>query len=342
MRWLLVLFLLVTNMALAASNVVNVYNWGGYIPEKVLHEFTKQTGIKVNYTTYSSNAELYNKLKADPKAGYDVIVPSSYYVQRMAIEGMLHRLDKSKLSHFANLNPSLLNKAYDPHNHYSVPYLWGTTSILVNDKYYKPSSITSWNDLWQKRFHGQLLLINDVRDVFAMALRALGYSVNTRNPAQIRAAYLKLRALMPNLKLFTVAGEVPIYIDEDALVGMAQSGDAEEIIKANSHLHYIYPKGQAVIWIDCMVIPKYAPHLANAYRFINFILQAKIARQIALKLGYSTPNLAGYNLLPKAVQDNHTMYPSQATLRDGQVEGYLGSKALAIYFHYWELLKLSG
>lgn len=342
MRVLFALIVLLMSLTCWASQVVNVYNWSNYIPAKVLKEFTQQTGIKVNYTTYSSNAELYSKLKADPDAGYDVVMPSSYYVQRMALEGMLHPLDHSKLSNFDNLNPALLNKAYDRGNHYSVPYLWGTTSILVNDQYYKPSSITSWNDLWQKRFRNQLLLIDDVRDVFAMALRSLGYSVNTRNPKQIRAAYLKLRALMPNVKLFTADAAIPTYIDEDALAGMAQSGDAEAIVTANPHLHYLYPKGQVVLWIDCMVIPKQAPHLANAYRFINFILKPEIAKQIALSLGYSTPNLTAFKLLPKSVQTDPVMYPPQSALQGGQVEGYLGPKALAIYFHYWELLKLSG
>ena len=121
------------------ENVVNIYNWSNYISTEVLKEFTQETGIKVNYTTYDSNETLYAKLKANPHTGYDVIVPSTYFVDRMRRQGMLQALDKSRLSNFKNLNPALLNKPYDPGNHYSIPYFWTTTGIVVNPRVHAPN-----------------------------------------------------------------------------------------------------------------------------------------------------------------------------------------------------------
>jgi spermidine/putrescine transport system substrate-binding protein len=177
--------------------------------------------------------------------------------------------------------------------------------------------------------------------VFGMALQTLGYSVNTRKPKQIKAAYNKLLKLLPNVKLFNTNGDVPIYIDGDATVGMVESGDAVEAMSENKHLRFIYPKDGVLLWTDCMSIPKYAPHLKNAYKFINFIMQPKIAKMIAVTLGYSSPNAAAVKLMSKQEQDNPAIYPPKSVLKRAQIEGYLGKKTLNIYLHYWELLKLS-
>lgn len=323
----------------AKNNVVNVYNWADYIPPKVLKMFEAQTGIHVNYSTFDSNQDLYIKLKVDPNAGYDVVFPSSYYVQRMADAGLLHRLDHAQLSGFKNLNPELLNRHFDPGNQYSVPYLWGSTSILVNDRFYQPGSITVWNDLWQPRFRGELLLTNDMRDVFSIALRALGYSINDQNPEHIKAAYLKLKALLPNVKLFNSAGTQPIYLDEDATIGVIDSGDAYNISQVDPHLHLVYPKDGVNLWVDCMSIPKNAPHLSNAYRFINFILQPKIAKMISLKLGYSTPNLAARQLMSPKERANPILNPPHWIFKKAEFEGSV-EHATDLYLYYWERLKL--
>lgn len=325
----------------AVDNVVNVYNWSNYIPDSVLQEFTKETGIQVNYTTYDENETLYTKLKADPNIGYDVVFPSSYYVQRMAHEGMLHKLDKSQLSNIKNLNPLLLNKSYDPKNVYSLPYLWGAPGIIVNDKVFDPKTITSWSDLWQPRFKNQILLLDDIRDTFSVGLLALGYSINTTDPAQIKAAYEKLQQLMPNVKLFNNEGVIPIYQDEDASIGMILTGDANQVLPQNAHLHFVFPKDGIALSVDCMTIPKNAPHLKNAYQFINFIMRPDIAKEISMQLGYSTPNAAAIKLMPKEIQENTILNPPDSVLKNAQFENDVGTRAMAIYLHYWELLKLS-
>jgi spermidine/putrescine transport system substrate-binding protein len=156
------------------QKVVNVYNWANAISPSVLRQFEKETGIKVNYSTYSSNEALYAKLAANPNAGYDVIVPSTYFIDRMRKQNMLQKIDKSKLPHFRNISSVFLNKAFDPDNNYSVPYLYGITGIAYNSQYHKNGQNFSWAKLWNPAYKNQLLLIDDTRDVFSIALISLG------------------------------------------------------------------------------------------------------------------------------------------------------------------------
>lgn len=323
----------------ADDNVVNVYNWSDYMPDKVIKQFEQTTGIKVNYSEYDGNETMYAKLKASPTVGYDVIVPSDYFVDKMRKEGMLQKLDKQQLTNFKNLDPSLLNRPYDPDNNYSVPYLWGTVGIVINDKYVNPNEAMSWADFWRPQYHDQLLMMNEMRMVFAVALITLHYSINDTNPEHIKQAYLRLVALMPNIKLFNSDAADNLFIDEDAIIGMNNSGDTFRDMPENPHLKYIYPADGFQIWIDNMAIPKGAPHLKNAYKFINFILQPDIAKEISLEQRYSSPNKLAQQLMPLAWRNNPIFNPSPAILKRGQSQLDLGP-ADAIYAHYWEMLKM--
>lgn len=323
----------------AKNNSLNLYTWAGYVPDNVLTEFTQETGITVNVTTYSNNETLYAKLKTDPHIGYDVIIPSSYYVGKMRTENMLHPLDKKYLSNMQYMLPALMNRPYDPHNQYTVPYLWGSTGIVVNDKYFDPQKISKWADLWQQQYHNQLLILDDYREAFAFALIKLGYSVNDVNPEHIKQAYLELKKLMSNIKLFNADSEINIYSDEDATLGIGWSGDIFLAQRSNPHLRFIYPYPHFSMWVDCLAIPQYAPHLMNAYKFINFIMRPDIAAQISIAQGYSSPNQAAIKLLPKNMQESQTVNPDGATIRRGEILGDVGA-ANQIYTYYWQLLKI--
>lgn len=326
--------------AFAVSNIVNVYNWSGYIPPKVLRKFQQETGIKLNYSNFDSNEDLYAKLKAAPTSGYDVVFPSTSFVQHMAREGMIRKLDKSCIRGMQNLNPQLLNQAYDPHNRYSVPFLWGTTGILLNTKYYTMQEIKSWYDFWQPQLHNRLSMLDDMRDVFAIALKVLGYSINDQNPQHIKQAYLKLKTLLPNIQSFAADGAEHLYINENANLGMIESGDAYSVMQENNNFRYVYPRDGAIIWMDCMVIPIGAKHLQNAYRFINFILRPDVAAMISEGVGFSSPNLAAIKLMPKAIQQNRVLNPTVADLKHAEFENAISQKARKLYLHYWEMLKL--
>jgi spermidine/putrescine transport system substrate-binding protein len=330
-----------TTTAFAEEKVVNVYTWSGVIPDAVIQQFEKETGIKVNFSTYDSNEVMYAKLKASKNAGYDIVEPSSYYIDRMRRQDMLEKLDHSKLSHFGNLNPQLLDSAFDPKNTYSLPFIWGVTGIFINNDYHSADKVTRWSDIWDPKYRDQLMLLDDSREVFSMALRVLGYSINDENPDHIKQAYLKLKELLPNVKIFSSA-PISMLIDEDATIGMVWNGDLYKARTENKQLNFVYPKDGFVIWIDNFAIPKNAPHLSNAYKFIDFILRADVAKTIALDNNFPTANLAGQKLLPKDVKTSSLIYPTDEILRRGEYQTDVSDQALTLYEKYWERLKMGG
>jgi len=322
----------------AEKNVLNIYAWSGYIPDTVIKQFTKETGIQVNLSEYDSNETMYAKLKAS-SAGYDIIIPSSYFIERMTKQNMLQKLDKNELPNFKNLNPVLLHKPYDSENNFSIPYLWGTTGIVVNSKYFKEGEITKWQDFWNPKFKNQLMMLSDIRDVFGMTLLTLGYSPNDTKPEHIKEAYLKLKELLPNIKIFNSDAEQTIYIDEDAIIGMGYNGDIHLTQQENPDVKFIYPKEGFTIWIDCLAVIKNAPHLQNSYKFINFILRPDVGKEISEEIGYATPNLAAIKLLPKEEQNDKTINPDAETLKHGELQVDVG-QALPMLSKYWEKLKI--
>jgi spermidine/putrescine transport system substrate-binding protein len=343
MKWFgAIIGLLFSLSTFATDNVVNVYNYTGYIPDTVLAQFTKETGIQVNYSTFASDEELYSKLAAsDNRSGYDVVITSTDYLSRMIHNQLLLPLDKTKISNFKNLLPQFVNQEFDPGNGYSVPYLWGSAGLVVNRKYFPNLKLTHWAQLWEPQFKNQILMIDEMRTSFDVGLKVLNYSVNTQDPAQIKQAYEQLVALMPNIKLFNITGPQSIYANEDATIGLGFNGDIYMAIQRNPNIEFIYPEDGVFLWLDSMVIPNNAPHLENAYKFMNFILRADIGEQIAENIGYSSPNAAAIKLLPPEIRNNPILYPSAAQIKNSSFEVDIGS-ANEIYQNYWQMLKLGG
>ena len=168
-----------------------------------------------------------------------------------------------------------------------------------------------------------------------------GDSPNSNDPLQIKEAYQHLLKLLPNIKLFNSDAIPSIFIDEDATLGMAWNGDIYRASRENPHLKFIYPKDGFVIWVDALAIPKYAPHLKNAYKFLNFILKANMAKQVTLTYGYATANQAAKKALPKSIRNNPMIYPSPTTLKRGHFQRDVSNLAQALYAKYWEQLKLN-
>src|SRR5262249_731211 len=148
----------------------------------------------------------------------------------------------------------------DPGAQYSVPHVMGITGIFINTNYFAEKNIKKWSDLWDERFYNQLLLLDDTREVFSIGLLALGYSANERNPEHIKAAFLKLKELIKNVKVFSSETVAAIMIDADATVGSAWNGDAFKAVRENPDIKFIFPKDGFVIWVDNLCIPKSAPH----------------------------------------------------------------------------------
>jgi spermidine/putrescine transport system substrate-binding protein len=336
--WMLLIVFLFGGSAGAKDKVLYFYNWSEYLPESLIQEFTKETGIKVVYTTYDSNEALYAKIKLLAGEGYDLVVPSSYYVHKMSKEGLLLKLDLAKLSNFKNLNPRHLNKPFDPNNQFSIPYLWGSTGIVVNSEEIDPGKITSWADLWKPEFKGKVLLLNDVRDVFYMSLRVLGYSGNSTNPEEIKKAYEKLDLLMPNVRLFNSDTPRIPYISGEVQLGMIWNGEAYMAQEESNKFKYIYPKEGAILWMDNLSIPKKAKNIDNAYKLMDFLLRPEIAKAISEEIGYASPNQEAVKLLEAEVRENRTIYPSEKDLAGADFQVDIG-ETITVYEKYWEKLK---
>lgn len=324
--------------AFAGGGVLHFYNWSEYIPDSVLEQFNRETGIKVIYTTYDSNEVLYEKLRLKEKNGYDLAVPSTYYVNKMRREGLLAPIDKKLLPNFQNLDEKLLDRPFDPKNDYSVPYMWGTTGIGVNTANIPAGSVTSWEDLWKPEFRGRVLLQNDPREVLGLGLKVLGYSVNDTDPSHIEGAYMELLKLMKNVRQFNSESPMMPFLNGEVDTGMIWNGEAYLASLENPAISYVYPKEGVMIWMDSLVIPKNARNVKSAHRFLNFLLRPEIAAAISAEVGYATPNRKALPLLPKAVRENRTVYPSDEDLARGEFQMDVGPASSA-YEKYWKMLK---
>jgi spermidine/putrescine transport system substrate-binding protein len=315
-----------------------IYNWSEYMPSDILEAFTDETGIEVILTTYDSNESMYAKLKMLDATGYDLVVPSSYFVSKLRDEKLIRPLDKSRIDHLENLSPLFLNKDYDPNNTYSLPYLWGATAIGVNAEFIDPNSITSWRDLWNPKYRGQILLMNDVREVFHIALRSLGYSANSKDPKEINAAYQSLQQLMPNVAVFNSDTPERPYLSEDVYLGMLWNGSAYKAIQDNPNIKLIYPKEGAVLWMDNLAIPQNAKNIDEAYVMINYLLRPDIAAKISAEIGYPTPNHAAKDIMDASFANNEVIFPPTATIQAGEFQSTVG-EANPLYNEYWQKLK---
>jgi spermidine/putrescine transport system substrate-binding protein len=321
-----------------AGEKVYVYNWTEYIPESVLLEFTKETGIEVVYSTYDSNETMYAKLKLIQKDGYDVVFPSTYFVSKMGREGMLQPLDRTLLPNMKDLDPNLLDKVYDKGNVYSIPYMWGSTGIGLNSDVIPAGEVTSWKNLWDPKYKGSLLLQDDMREVFHMALKIKGYSSNTTDPAEIEEAYLLLKDLMPNVLLFNSDSPRMPYLAGEVNLGMIWNGEAWMAQEENKAIQYVYPEEGVNLWVDSFVIPKSARNLNNAHAFINFMMKPDIAKTCVEENGYATPVLTAIPLMDENVRNSKTIFPDKEMIAAGEFQTDVGD-ALQIYQQYWEKLR---
>jgi len=278
-----------------------LYNWTDYVAETTIPSFEEETGIRVTQDYFSSNEELLAKLQAGG-SGYDVIVPSDYMVSIMIKSDVLRPLDMSKIPNFENIGGNFRDLPYDPDNRYSVPYQWGTTGLLYNRE--EVGEIESWEAAWDPQYRGKIGMLNDVRETLGAALYKLGYSVNTTDGQQLREAEEELKKQKPLLRGYFASTEnQPAVINGDILIGHVFSGEAFVALSENDNLGYVIPTPAATRWIDNMAVPSGAPHLENAYKFINHILDAEVGADLSDYTYYGTPNEAALPMIDEALKE---------------------------------------
>lgn len=316
--------------------VLNVYNVGDYIDEELITKFEEETGIDVLYETYDTNEMMYQKVKSG-STNYDLVFPSDYMVEKMKSEDLIQKIDFKNIPNIKYIDKTFLNPIYDENNEYSVPYMWGTFGILYN-KNMVTDPVDSWDILWNPKYSGNIMMFDSVRDTTAIALKKLGYSINTTNPKEVNEAK-ELLIKQKDLVMAYVNDEgKDRLLAGEAAMGIIYSGDAVTLMDQDSNLEYAIPKEGTNKWVDAMCIPKTAQNKEQAEMFINFLLDPENAKVNAEYIGYSIPNTGALKLLDEETISNPVAYPSKELLDKCETFVDLGND-IKIYDRAWIELK---
>lgn len=273
------------------GQTLRIYNWGEYVGEHIIQDFEKETGAKVMLENFDSNEQMY--IKVANKEAYDILVPSDYMIERLISEGYLQKLDKSKLTCMDKLNKAVKGLPYDPKNEYSVPYFWGTVGIVYDKTKVSEEDLKKegYNIFLDQKYKGDIYLYDSERDSFMMALKSLGYSMNTSDQGEIDKAYQWLLKCVGTMKPEIVTDEI---IDNMAqarkALGLIYSGDATYVMAENPKMGYYLPDSGTNQWSDAMVIPKNAKNVDLAHAFINYASDYDGAYDNSSYVGYTSAN----------------------------------------------------
>ena len=323
----------------ADKGVVNVYNWGVYIDESVLEDFTAETGIKVVYDTFESNEAMYGVLKNEG-ASYDVVIPSDYMISRMIEEDMLEPLNFDNIPNFEDVDPALKNPDYDPENLYSVPYMWGLLGIIYNTSMVEETP-TSWDIMFDKNYSGQILMFNNSRDAIGIALKRLGYSYNTTDENQIKEAVDLLIQQKPLVQSYVMDDIFEKMQSGSAAIGAYYYGDFLTMQEVNPDLAFCLPEEGTNLYVDAMCIPKNAENKENAEIFINYMCSTQAGLKNCEEIWYSSPLRSVREELDPEVSGDPYAYPDESILAQCESFKNLPADTLALYDSEWTRLMLA-
>ncbi len=308
---------IVVGCSSSSKETLTVYNWGDYIDESVLKEFEKEFGVRVIYDTFSTNEDMYVKLKAGGTS-YDVAIPSDYMIERMIKEDMLEKVDMTKIDNYKYIDDKFKNLDFDPNNEYSVPYMWGTVGVLYNEEIVK-EPVDSWDILWDEKYKGQILMMDSQRDSIGITLKKLDFPLNSRDTKELELAKAELIKQKPLVMAYVVDEGKDMMIGGEAALAVAWSGDAVFMMEQNEDLRYVVPKEGSNLWFDNMVIPKGTKNKELAEKFINFMTRPEIGLKNVAYIGYSSPNTGTVELLDEEVANDEVAYPSDEVIENCEI-----------------------
>jgi len=340
----------------ASERVVNVYNWSDYIDPDVLATFTKETGIKVQYDTFDSNDTLEAKLLAG-KSGYDVVVPTAYFLERQIKAGVFRKLDKSKLPNLVNVWPDIARRLafYDPGNQYAVNYMWGTTGIGYNVKAARErlgpdARIDSWDMVFKPENLARFKecgvhMLDSSDDIMPAALHQLGLDPASTDPKELQQAADLMMKIRPLVRKFhsseylnaLATGEICFVVGWSGDIKQAQKRAAEA--KNGIDIRYVIPKEGAQMWFDNLAIPSDAPHVNEAHAFINFLLKPEVAAKNSDMVSYANGNIASQKYMSKEVLDDRSVYPDAAMMAKLYTINARDAKTQRIVNRLWTRIK---
>ena len=316
---------------------LNLYIWSEYLPQEVIDEFTRRTGIAVHYDLYDSNESVLEKLQSGV-ADYDLVVPSDYMVRILAYLKLLRPIDRSRLPAFANLDPRFLDQDFDPGNRYSMPYVWGTTGYGYDRRRARGTPDT-WAPLFDPANRGQILMLDDMRECFAVALKHLGHSLNSTDPKVLREAADLLKRQKPLVKTYNSGDYENILAAGDVWFAHGYNGQIAKVAaREPEKLGYVLPREGATIWMDSVCLPHGARNVESIYAFLNYVLDPEVDARIVNGISYASANVPARKFIKPEILNDPAVYPPDSALEKCEFIKDIGD-ATELMDEYWTEIK---
>ena len=347
MSLLICAIIMISSLSLMTSAeekiVLNVYNWGEYIEQSTIDMFEKKYPyIDVNYTTFDSNEAMYSKIVSGA-ASYDVVIPSEYMVSKLINENMLAELDFSNIPNYKYIGDAYKNLSSDPENKYSVPYFWGTVVVIYNSEHIDEADVKnqSLDLLWNEKYAGKILMFDNPRDSFGIALTRLGYSMNSENEKEWQEAAESLSVQKPIVQAYVMDAIFDKMEAGEAWIAPYYAGDALIMQETNPEIKFYIPTEGTNMFVDSVCVLNTTEHKKEAELFINFMCDPEIAAMNAETVGYATPNTEAVKLLDPEITGNELVYPSEDFLKNNtDVYINLSQKSQMLQSTLWTDLKI--
>ena len=314
---------------------LNVYTWANYVSDELKTGFENEFGVRVNVSVFSSNEDLHTRLQSGV-TGYDIVMPSDYTVEILIKEGLLEALNWANIPNEKNISPQFKGKYFDPENRYSVPYTWGTAGIGY-DSAKVESPPESWAALWDEQYRGKISMLNDQRETLGATLKLLGYSVNTKDSAELDAAKKRLMEQKSLVQQYKNEAD-EILSAGDVVIAHCWSGDAFRAAETRPTIKYIIPKEGSTQFIDTICIPKSAKNRDLAEKFINYLLRPEVNAKITEYTKYGTCVTEAKNHVNASLRDESGIYPPDAVMQKLESIIDLGEMT-PVYNRAWEEIK---
>jgi spermidine/putrescine transport system substrate-binding protein len=311
-----------------AAEKLNIYCWSEYIPQDVIDDFSKETGIKVSVENYASNEEMLAKLGAGG-GSFDIIQPSEYVVEALVKEKLLRPLDKKAIPNLKNIDPKFLSMSFDPGNKYSVPFMAGTVGIVVNTDLVK-EDIKSFSDVFKPANKGKIVVLDDAREIVSWALLSKGIPVNDVSDKNLEKAKGVLADWIPLIKVYDSDSPKTALLNGDVAIGVVWGGEGAILLNENKKFRWVIPAEGTHLFIDSLAIPKTAKNFANAEKFMNYILQPEVSKKISEAFPYLNPNKEAVKLLTEEQRNNPASFPSAKDLTKMEIFKDIGERGSVI------------
>ncbi len=286
---------------------LNLFAWSEYIPQSVIDNFSKETGIKVNYETFGSGEEMLQKVITGGTR-YDVVQPCDYIAEGMIKAKLLLPLDYSKLPNFSNIAPEYTKFAYDPQQKFTLPFMISTVGIVYNSDKIK-EDIKGYKDIFQPKYKGRIVVVDDGREMVSWAFNCLNIDINAINKVNIRKAKALMSGWMKLIKVYDSDSPKTSLLNGDVDIGVVWGGEAARLWRDNKKFKYVLPSEGAHMFVDVWAIPNNARNVEAAHKFLDYIMRAEVAAEVSRAFPYLNPNVAAQKLLTKEELENPASYP---------------------------------